>query len=405
MTVGSNTTDILHNDRGRLSGPSPPMAPPSWLQSAAQKSPLSLALHTLEHRERQREAARLTQHWFLSSTSSPQAESTGVPAYIRAHYSCAVGQLPAHKHKNRYIALEPYDRTRVKVPYGTADNGRDDNKNENEDEEGRYINANWVRELWGGKYWIAAQAPLPHTCHAFLTLCMTPSVQSQQRVHTIVQLTIPVENGRRRAHKYFSAPPESVVIHPETESDSLLSIHIRVDSEEDFHDSQCVLTDLRLKWYNRQQQQTVGEEFQVTHLLYSGWPDFGVPTDNESILNFTRLVERVNNRLLNPSRTDPNASPPILVHCSAGVGRTGSFIALSSILRAHSLLTSHRSASNPSFAPSLPPSPLGSLPSKLKTDLVAQEIDALREQRQGMVQREEQAAWVYQSLIDAFNGL
>ncbi|GJJ13141.1 hypothetical protein Clacol_007391 [Clathrus columnatus] len=383
------------------------MASPSWLQSVVKNtSSLSLALHTLEHRERQRQIARLTQDSFLSSTSDSTAgsvdSSCGVPAVIRAHYSCVIGQLPANKHKNRYIDLEPYDRTRVKVP--------SNNKEEQgETEDGRYINANWVRELWGGKVWIAAQAPLPNTFHAFLTLCMVPAapLRRQQRVHTIVQLTMPVENGRRRAHQYFSTQVGSaVVIHPEQGCDTLPSIHVRVESEEHVDNAGCILTDLRLRWYDRQQQELqTTEEFQVTHLLYTGWPDFGVPDENESILNFVRLVERVNNRHLDAiANHDPNDSPPILIHCSAGVGRTGSLIALFSILRAYSLLTSHRPASNPSFPPSLTQSPLGPLPSKLKNDLVVQEIDALREQRQGMVQRDEQAAWIYYALIDAFNG-
>lgn len=387
------------------------MPPPSWLQSATQKSALSLTLHTLDYREQQRQLARLGQDSFLTSTSSSASTSTsaestsGIPAYIRAHYSCAAGQLPAHRHKNRYISLEPYDRTRVKVP--SRPDGFPGNGDTDDADDERYINANWVRELFGGKYWIAAQAPLPNTFHAFLTLCMTRASPHRQRVHTIVQLTMPVENGRRRAHNYFSSQAENFIVHPEQGCDpSLHSIHIHVESEEDLPDARCILTDLRLRWYDQQQQQPVGQEFQATHLLYTGWPDFGVPSDNESILNFVRLVERVNNRHLNATiPSDPNISPPPLVHCSAGVGRTGSFIALSSVLRAYSLLTSHRSASNPSFPPPLPLSPFGPLPSKFKNDIVAHEIDALREQRQRMVERDEQAAWVYQALFDAFNGL
>jgi protein-tyrosine phosphatase len=152
------------------------------------------------------------------------------------------------------------------------------------------------------------------------------------------------------------------------------------------------------------------------HLLYGAWPDHGVPEkqDRPSFLEFVRLVDRTNKDMSFVSthqtsdglEIDPD--PPIIINCSAGVGRTGAFIALASLLRAHDRLSSSSSAaSSPTVqfpVPSeLPPSPLGSLPEPLVEDLIAQEIDSLREQRPSMVQRDEQVVFVYDVLVNSFS--
>ena len=58
---------------------------------------------------------------------------------------------------------------------------------------------------------------------------------------------------------------------------------------------------------------------EVTHFYYLSWPDHGVPTNSASLINFVRRVRKVQ-----PHSTEV----PLLVHCSAGVGRTGTFIAI-----------------------------------------------------------------------------
>ncbi|OJA18070.1 hypothetical protein AZE42_05430 [Rhizopogon vesiculosus] len=151
--------------------------------------------------------------------------------------------------------------------------------------------------------------------------------------------------------------------------------------------------------------------FKFTHLLYTTWPDHEVPEDEDqaSLLAFVRLVHRVNkleDTSLLPPSTNIDPDPLIMANSSTGIGRTGSFITISSLLREYHLLSDTPSL-NPLAPPPapislLPSSPLGPLPKELQEDLIAQEIDGLREQRPGMVPRDEQIHLIYEILSQAF---
>jgi protein tyrosine phosphatase len=71
--------------------------------------------------------------------------------------------------------------------------------------------------------------------------------------------------------------------------------------------------------------QVTNQERMITQLHYTSWPDFDVPRDNPiGILKFIRKCRAVRER---------NQPAPVLVHCSAGCGRTGTFIALDAMLQ------------------------------------------------------------------------
>jgi netrin-G3 ligand len=61
----------------------------------------------------------------------------------------------------------------------------------------------------------------------------------------------------------------------------------------------------------------------VTHYHFLAWPDHGVPADKTVMLAFIRRVRQIH----------PPEGPPLIVHCSAGVGRTGTFITLDTMLQ------------------------------------------------------------------------
>ncbi|EKM55011.1 uncharacterized protein PHACADRAFT_255302 [Phanerochaete carnosa HHB-10118-sp] len=328
------------------------------------------------------------------------------------HYSISVACHPKHWKYNRYADVMPYDRTRVIVGHSGS-----------EELSGRYLNASWVRELAGGKWWIASQAPLPDTIHAFLTVILEPissppavmqKIQpitgSISRVRTVVQLTREVESGIRKAHAYI--PPnvgDSWVSasEPDCNAKPLKVTLLDVCQIDEAHCLQRTVSIQPLKSMNA--ADAIGEPVVFKHMLFSSWPDHSVlqPEDRAVLLRFLHLVDQTNRDLSSQPaavRDSLDPDPPIIVGCSAGIGRTGSFIALSSLLRAYRFLLPPRlflHEPNQELPP-LEPSLLGPLPEVVREDRIVQEIDALREQRPGMVERPDQVQLISECLMMAF---
>lgn len=286
--------------------------------------------------------------------------------------------------------------------------------------QGRYINASWVRELFGGKWWIATQAPLPHTAHAFLSLILQPATRPPQpldsspsasktsQIRTVVQLTQNVESGRPKAHAYFpSVVGHSQNFRPEPGAGrGVDTLKVTLLETKNIPEAHCIQSMVSVVPLSVHQEQ---EPVIFRHMMYSAWPDHGVPSpeDRSCFMTFVRLVGQCNTDISkqhNANEMDPD--PPIMVNCSAGIGRTGSFIAISSLLRAHNLISFNEDSRTPLASPipfiPLPASPLGPLPNEFNRDLVVQEVDSLREQRPGMVQRNEQILLIYEMLTAAF---
>jgi protein tyrosine phosphatase len=373
------------------------LIPPSWIEHANSKSHIDNVLTSLARREQARVNARKASR--RKPTHPYPPANTKLP--LSYYYSVSVGARADHHTENRYMDIEPYDRTRVVFNSAGAEDAP------------RYLNANWVRELAGGKWWIATQAPLPNTVRTFLDVLLRPipcprstvydpsseqstsnpllSSSRRVRVRTVVQLTRYVENGTRKADIYIPARVgESYVIPGH---DGMPPLRITLLKTRRMDNAGCVISQVSLTQLVDGQRALDPVVF--NHLLYASWPDHGVPEeqDRASLVQFISLVHQINRQGFQQPFDDPD--PPIMVNCSAGVGRTGAFIVLSSLLRAHGLLP-------PTQAPvsSLPPSPLGPLPADIVDDPVAQEVDSCREQRPGMVQRDEQILLIYDILTE-----
>ena len=392
-----------------------PMTSPGWLVKTVTNSEhlmhISAILATREEkRERARDVSRhkdprLGRKLRLRDSGDTSLPTSQFSEEILQQYSVEIGSRAEHLRRNRYYQIEPFDRTRVTVT---------EDAEVSDEPEGRYLNANWVRELNGGKWWIASQAPLPNTAHAFMSIMMQPETRPPKelcpsdesgpcRVRTVVQLTMAEEGGRIKAHPYFPSTVGEHVVVPSEDESNASSLRITLKSKKYIEESKCVHSTVHLVHCTDDGELIKGDTeggVTFTHLLYTAWPDFGVPSpeDRSSLLAFVRHVHTVNRQ----ASADEHPDPPMIVGCSAGVGRTGAFISLSSLLRSCGLLLPCYPATSASDFPPLPPSPLGPLPAEIQNDLVIREVDSLREQRTSMVQREEQLMLVYEMVHGAF---
>lgn len=426
----------------------PPPEKPSWLEVATcSDKHINNVLRVLAARESRRYAARaISQQRPLDPSESipilkPRSalasflrrEPDVQPHHVE-HYSVAAGVHEDNRGMNRYLDIIPYDRTRLVVQ-----EDKDHPQEQPGTLHGRYLNANWVMERFGHKWWIATQAPLRNTAHAFLSVMLQPIVRpphadppqsKTSRIRTVVQLTLNFESGRKKADPYFPSEVGKSLLVPPEEGCSMPALKVTTLDQREFKKAHCVQSTVSISPYHHPAQRTSKEsrrrgsgqtdqdhsggadvgEVIFRHLLYLSWPDHGVPEpeDRDSLLEFIKLVDHINRDKshcsihfpASPDHVCPelDPDPPIIVGCSAGVGRTGSLIALSSLLRNYGFLLPAQSTA----ATIIHDSPLGPLPNDLKDDLVLQEIDSLREQRPGMVQRNEQTLLIYEVLSDAF---
>lgn len=319
------------------------------------------------------------------------------PEVVR--YSIANAFIPDNKPRNRYQNVAPYDLNAVRV--GEEELGGEG--------QGMYLNASWVRERAGGALWIASQAPLPNTHYEFLALC-TDITPAQKRVRTIVQLTPWVEKRFQAAHPYFpNEIGESIVISrdPQPPPDSPLAskshLRVTVARKRNIPEAACVVRSLEIRYEGWAEGES--PMFEVRHLAFDSWADHGVPDSTSTAYWLAVLADRLNRMPHTPEAGKPvdSAPPPMLVHCSAGVGRTGTFIAMSSLLRAFGLLDP---AARPDWDTYAQESSALDAEAEVlpEDDQVVQEINSLREQRTMMVQMPEQMEFIYGLLALALSG-
>nr|XP_038035871.1 receptor-type tyrosine-protein phosphatase eta isoform X8 [Anas platyrhynchos] len=211
-----------------------------------------------------------------------ELKSTGV------HQTKSAAENPDNRGKNRYNNVLPYDISRVKL--SDLNSGSGD-----------YINANYMPGYISKKAFIAAQGPLANTTEDFWRMIWDESI------YCIVMLTKCVEQARTKCEQYW----------PDKQSKTYGDIAVTVVLE-------TVLPEWTIRDFNVENANT-GESRTVRQFHFTSWPDHGVPETTDLLINFRHHVHEYSSQ--NP------IDSPVLVHCSAGVGRTGTFIAIDRLIQ------------------------------------------------------------------------
>ncbi|XP_047223787.1 receptor-type tyrosine-protein phosphatase S-like isoform X5 [Girardinichthys multiradiatus] len=236
--------------------------------------------------------------------------------------------LEVNKPKNRYANVIAYDHTRVILAPIDGILGSD------------YINANYIDGYRKQNAYIATQGPLAETFGDFWRMVW------EQRTASVVMMTRLEEKSRIKCDQYW--PSRGTETYGMTQVTLLDTMELATF---------CVRTISLHKSGS-------SERREVRQFQFTAWPDHGVPEYPTPFLNFLRRVKACN----------PPDAGPIIVHCSAGVGRTGCFIVIDAMLER----IRHE-----------------------RTVDIYGHVTLMRSQRNYMVQTEDQYSFIHESLLEA----
>ncbi|XP_051579937.1 LOW QUALITY PROTEIN: phosphatidylinositol phosphatase PTPRQ [Myxocyprinus asiaticus] len=215
-----------------------------------------------------------------------QEEFAELPKLLR-DLATSDADLPWNRSKNRFTNIKPYNNNRVKLLSEPGMPGSD------------YINASFVSGYLCPNEFIATQGPLPSTVADFWRMIWETGTK------TIVMLTQCFEKGRIRCHQYWPEDNKPVTVFAD-----IIITKLTEDVCPDW-----TVRALRVERH--------GNYMIVHHFNYTSWPEHGVPESSSTLIQFVKAVRS--------NRGHDNTT--IVVHCSAGVGRTGVFIAMDHLVQ------------------------------------------------------------------------
>ena len=247
-------------------------------------------------------------------------------------YPCTHAKIEENKLKNRFKLMYPYDKSRVVL-------SMDPNGDPNSD----YVNASHIPGVYVNERFIGAQAPKENTIQDFWKMIV------ESKVVNIVMVTNIVESGRKKCEQYFP---------------------LKIGQKLEFGPYEIIADEQQMKIGYTIKELSIshmGKTTKLRHFHFTAWPDHDVPTLYDELLLFVSKVQE--------GRIKTRA--PILVHCSAGVGRTGTFITVYNLLAAIQ---------------------------QTKPISIYNVVNAMREHRPQMVQTYSQYKFIYLSVLEMLLG-
>lgn len=322
--------------------------------------------------------------------------------------------------KNRYNNIFPYEHSRVKLQ-NVPSHGCD------------YVNASYVKAGYSKRRYIATQAPIPATFEDFW------KVVWEQDARVLVMLTAESEGGQVKSHPYWKSgeygqlkvrlllektvslsksgtskdkPPTrpSIGTRRSTTSSATPAMEKTFNfdtkatepeppKKED--DATVILRHLTIS-HSAYPFQPMRE---ITQLQYTQWPDFGAPASPTAILNLIELVDKYQRGVTSPAVANTPSEPvndgrkPIVVHCSAGCGRTGTFCTVDSVIDMLKRQRRERQTRSTKHPDAMDVDSEDDWIRRDDIDLVTKAVEDFRHQRLSMVQNLRQFVLCYESIL------
>ncbi|XP_037067260.1 receptor-type tyrosine-protein phosphatase C isoform X2 [Peromyscus leucopus] len=216
------------------------------------------------------------------------AEFQSIPR-VFSKFSIKDARKPHNQNKNRYVDILPYDYNRVELSEINGDAGS------------TYINASYIDGFKEPRKYIAAQGPRDETVDDFWRMIW------EQKATVIVMVTRCEEGNRNKCAEYWPCMEEGTRAYRD--------VIVKITEHKRCPD--YIIQKLNI---THKKEKATGRD--VTHIQFTSWPDHGVPEDPHLLLKLRRRVNAFSNFF----------SGPIVVHCSAGVGRTGTYIGIDAML-------------------------------------------------------------------------
>lgn len=245
---------------------------------------------------------------------------------------------------NRYRDVLPFDHSRVVLPSGS------------------YINASHVSVSYANRDYILTQGPLPETAEHFWEMVWC------QNSRAIIMLNKVFEKNQVKCHQYFPVASVSNNEEPGLNNSehhvTFGDFEIWVEEENSRNENYCV------RWMVLKNRKN-DEQRSIMHFQFNTWPDFGVPDSTRAFLEFLAEVKKAN------VLKHTNFGPPI-IHCSAGIGRSGTFIIADVVLC------------------------MARTTDLAKIDIVKL-VTELRHFRMGLIQTDDQLRFCWKAIVDALD--